>query len=66
MSDHQSKRYSPTLPKWQVDGYYKVLNMSKAAWMALPEATRVQTAWQDMFAKQQAAHEAAEQLRQLE
>lgn len=62
----EQKRYQTKLPKWQVDNYYKVLNMSKEAWFALSDSARVQAAWHDMYMKQQAAHEAAEQLKQLE
>lgn len=52
MSD---KVYRPKLPTSEVNGYWRKIGMSEQAWMRLSEAMRVQTAWADMLAKQEAA-----------
>jgi hypothetical protein len=59
-----NKRYTASLPRGQVDGYWKTLNMSKAAWLAMPESQRVQVAWADMQAKMAAAEEATRRARE--
>jgi hypothetical protein len=50
-SDNDNHRYSITLPRSQVDGYWRRSGMRESAWMKLPQSTRVQVAWTDMMAK---------------
>jgi hypothetical protein len=60
-----SQQYNITLSPAEVDGYWRYIDMSQEAWMKLSKTQRAKIAWDDMFAKQRAAHEAAEAARQL-
>ena len=59
------QQYNVKLEPSEVDGYWRILGMDREAWMGLPKAQRVQTAWKDMLNKQQAAQEANERAQQF-
>ena len=58
------KRYTATLSTDQVNGYWRIIGVSQAAWMRMPESQRVQFAWDDMQAKIAAAEEATRRARE--